>query len=99
MRDINFKITKAEEGAAFAVHVEPKSVKNEVSGKHGDGLKVRLTSKSVSGIANDTLLDFLSEKLKVERKDVEIAAGRTSAEKMVIVLGLTPAEVEQRLLS
>ena len=25
MRDIEFRITKAEEGAAFAVHVVPKS--------------------------------------------------------------------------
>ena len=99
MRDIKFKITKAEEGAAFAVHVVPKSIKNEVVGKHGDGLKIKLTSNSVAGIANDTLLTFLSEKLGIDRKDIEIAAGRSSSEKMVIVLGLTPTEVEDRLLS
>jgi uncharacterized protein YggU (UPF0235/DUF167 family) len=44
-------------------------------------------------------LNFLSEKLNIDRKDVEIAAGQTSAEKMVIVVGLTPAEVEDRLFS
>lgn len=98
MRDIKFKITKAEEGAAFAVYVVPRSIKNEVAGKHGDGLKVKLTSTSVGGVANETLLNFLREKLNVERKDIEIAAGQTSAEKMVVVLGLTPVEVEERLL-
>ena len=98
-RDIKFNITKAEEGAAFAVHIVPRSRKNEVVGKHGDGLKVRLISTSVGGVANETLLNFLSKKLEVDRKDVEIAAGLTSAEKMIIVVGLTPVQVEDRLLS
>ena len=99
MREIKFNITKAEEGAAFAVHVVPKSVKNEVAGKHGDALKIRLTSKSVGGIANDTLVKFLAKKLDVDAKDVEIAAGQTSSEKMVVVVGITPVELEERLLS
>ena len=94
-----FKITKAEEGAAFAVHIAPKAVKNEVVGKHGDALKIRLTSTTVGGIANDTLINFLAQKLGVERDKIEIAAGLTSAEKMIVVVGLTPAEVESRLLS
>ena len=94
-----FKITKAEEGAAFAVHVVPKCIKNEVVGKHGDALKIRLTSTSVSGLANDTLLNFLADKLSIEREYLEVAAGQTSAEKMVVVVGITPVEVENRLLS
>jgi uncharacterized protein len=99
MREIQFKITKAEEGAAFAVHVVPKSIKNEVAGKHGDALKIRLTANSVSGIANDTLVSFLAQKLDIDRKKVEVAAGLTSTEKMVVVVGMTPTEVESRLLS
>ncbi|MBN1221125.1 MAG: DUF167 domain-containing protein [Anaerolineae bacterium] len=99
MREIQFNITKAEEGAAFAVHIVPKSTKNEVVGKHGDALKVRLTSTSVAGVANDTLIKFLAEKLNVDRKKVEVAAGMMSAEKMVIVVGMTPGEVEALLFS
>jgi uncharacterized protein (TIGR00251 family) len=99
MREIEFKITKAEEGAAFAVHVVPKAVKNEVVGKHGDALKIHLTSNSAGGIANDTLINFISQKLNIEKKQVEIAAGLASTEKMVVVVGLSPTEVENRLLS
>ncbi len=99
MLDRDFKITKAEEGAAFAVYVVPKCAKNEVVGKHGDALKVRLISTSVSGNANEILLDFLAEKLEVERESVEVAAGESSAEKMVVVLGVAPIEVERSLLS
>ena len=94
-----FKITKAEEGAAFAVHIVPKSAKNEVIGKHGHALKIRLISTSVSGTANDTLINFLSQKLNIERAKIEIAAGQASAEKMIVVVGLTPTEVENRMLS
>ena len=76
----------------------PKAVKNEVVGKHGDALKVHLTSNTVGGIANDTLINFISKKLDVKREKVEIAAGLTSAEKMVIVVGLSPVRVEEILL-
>ncbi len=99
MREIEFKITKAEEGAAFAVHVVPKSRKNEVVGKHGDALKIRLITPSVRGAANETLLNFLAQKLNIERDKIEIAAGQTSSEKMVVVVGVTPTYVEDSLLS
>ena len=76
----------------------PGSIKNEVVGKHGDALKIRLVTTSARGAANSTLLDFLAEKLNVDRGCIEIAAGMNSTEKMVIVVGLTPGEVESRLL-
>lgn len=99
MRDIKFNITKAEEGAAFAVHVVPKAKKNEVVGKHGDALKINLTSNTVSGLANDNLINFLAEKLNIKREKVEIAAGLKSAEKMIVVVGVSPHSVESILLS
>lgn len=97
-RKIEFKITKAEEGAAFAVHIVPKSPRNEVSGKHGDALKIKMTSSTTKGIANDKLIDFLSEKLGLPQKDIEIAAGVNSAEKMIVVVGMSPSQVESILL-
>jgi uncharacterized protein (TIGR00251 family) len=99
MRDREFKITKAEEGAAFAVHVVPKSARNEVVGKHGDALKIHLITASARGTANDTLINFLAEKLGVEPNQLEVAAGTTSSEKMIVVVGITPVEVENRLLN
>ena len=99
MREIKFNITKAEDGAAFAVHVVPKATKNEVVGKHGDALKINLISNTVGGIANDTLVNFIAQKLNIKREKVEIAAGLTSAEKMVIVVGVSPQQVETLLLS
>ena len=98
MREIKFNITKAEDGAAFAVHVVPKAAKNEVVGKHGDALKINLISNTVGGIANDTLVNFIAQKLNIKREKVEIAAGLTSAEKMMVVVGVSPQQVESLLL-
>ena len=78
MRDIDFKITNAEEGAALLVSVVPNATRNEVVGKHGDALKVNLTTATVSGIANDTLITFFGQKLGVDRENVEIVAGLAS---------------------
>lgn len=98
MRDRKFNITKAEEGAAFGVHVVPKAVRNEIVGKHGDVIKVNLTSKTVGGIANDVLVSFIAEQLNIKRENVEIVAGLAAAEKMVIVVGVSPHQVEDLLL-
>jgi uncharacterized protein (TIGR00251 family) len=97
MREIKFKITSAEGGSAFAVRVVPQASKNEISGRQGDAVKVRLTAPPVEGAANQALVDFLAEQLKVRKSQIEILSGHTSRDKMVCVVGLTPHEIEERL--
>ncbi len=92
-----FKITKAEGGTAFAVRVIPRARKNEIAGVQGNALKVYLTSPPVRGLANEALIELLAKQLRVQKSQVEIAAGKTSRRKMVCVLGLLPEEVEERL--
>lgn len=93
-----FKITDAKKGSAFSVHVVPRARKNEIVGRLGDAIKVRLTAPPVEGKANEALVAFLAEQLDVQESQVEIVAGKTSRNKMVSVIGLSPAEVEKRLL-
>lgn len=93
-----FKITDAQKGAAFPVRVVPRASKDEVAGQMGEAIKVRLTAPPVEGKANEALIAFLAEKLGVRKSQVEIVAGETSRNKMVCVLGLSPVEVEKRLL-
>ena len=93
-----FKITDAQQGAAFAVRVVPRASKNEIAGQVGDAIKVRLTAPPVEGKANEALIAFLAQELGVRKSRVEIVAGETSRNKVICVLGLSPAEVEERLL-
>lgn len=93
-----FKITKAEGGAAFAVRVVPRSSKNEIVGLQGNALKIRVTAPPVEGAANEAIIALLAKKLRVPKSKMEIAAGAASRQKMVCVIDLLPEEVERRLL-
>ena len=95
--DIKFKITDAQGGAAFAVRVMPRASKNEISGRYGEAIRVRLAATLAEGAANEALIEFLSEKLAVGANQIEILAGHASRDKIVCVVGLSPQELEQRL--
>ena len=95
--DIKFKITDAQGGAAFAVRVMPRASKNEISGRYGEAIRVRLAATLAEGAANEALIELLSEKLAVRTNQIEILAGHASRDKIVCVIGLTPQELEQRL--
>ncbi|PWH14195.1 MAG: hypothetical protein DDG58_12930 [Ardenticatenia bacterium] len=99
MRKIEFKIREAHGGAAFPVHVTPRSDRDEISGWHADMLRVRLTVAPVEGAANEALTRLLAKCLGVPRRDIEIIKGGVSRNKLVCVVGLSPREVEERIAS
>ncbi len=96
-REIKFKISSAEGGAAFPVRVVPRASKNEISGRHGDAVKIRITASPVEGAANDALVGLLAETLGIRKNQIEILSGHVSRDKIVCVIGLTPQDVEERL--
>jgi len=95
--EIDFKISSAEGGAAFPVRVVPRASKNEISGRHGEAVKIRLTAPPVEGAANEALISFLSEILGVRKGQIEILSGHASRDKIVCVVGLLPHDVEALL--
>ncbi|HSH02266.1 MAG TPA: DUF167 domain-containing protein [Anaerolineae bacterium] len=98
MREIKFDITKAEEGAAFTVHVTAGASEKAVTSIDGEGtVHINLTTPTADGEANDILLRFLAEKLEVPFDAVEVAAGKSGHEKMIVVIGASPAAVDERL--
>jgi hypothetical protein len=92
-------IRKAEGGAAIIVLVVPRARKDEVVGMQGDAVKIRLTAPPVEGAANEALVKFLAKQLNVRQNAIEIIAGHSSRQKLVSIVGLSPAEVTQRLLA
>jgi uncharacterized protein len=75
----------------------PGAACSEIVGQTGDYLRVRLSAPPVEGRANKELLRFLAERLEVRQADVRIAAGASGRRKRVVVDGLSPADVVQRL--
>jgi len=80
----------------FSVRLQPRSSRNEIVGTQGNFLKVRVTAPPVEGMANQALVDFLSARLKISRRDVCIVSGHSSRTKLVEVRGVD-LETVQRL--
>lgn len=66
-------------------------------GEEGERLKARLTAPPVGGAANEALVALLAERLGVPKGQVVIVRGATSRKKVVEVVGLSPADLRQRL--
>ena len=84
-------------GVTFAIKVQPRAKKNAITGELGDALKVALTAPPVEGKANEACIDFFAKFLEVPRSSITIAAGQTSRNKVIRVIGLSVTEIEKRL--
>ncbi len=73
----------ADDGVEIALHIQPGASHCEVSGLHGDALKIRVAARAVEGAANGALLDFLARQLGLARKEVRILRGEKSRRKAV----------------
>jgi hypothetical protein len=84
-------------GVRIRVTVQPRASKTEISGLHGDAIRIRLAAPPVDGAANDALVQVLAEALQVPRTAVTLSAGHRARRKLVLVEGLTVAQAAQRL--
>ncbi|HEU5336452.1 MAG TPA: DUF167 domain-containing protein [Terriglobales bacterium] len=89
-------IRDSDNGATFAVKVQPRARKNTITGAVGEAVKIALTAPPVDGRANDACVEFLAELLNVPRGSVTIVSGHSSRNKVIRVAGRTAAEIEQR---
>jgi uncharacterized protein (TIGR00251 family) len=92
-----FPIQATPTGVRIAVHVQPRASRTELVGLHGDAIRLRLAAPPVEGAANEALVRFLAEALRVPRSAVAITAGRSGRRKVVTVAGVTAAEAARRL--
>ena len=88
---------KSATSVTFAIKVQPRAKRNLIVGTLGDALKVALTAPPVDGKANEACIEFFAKVLNVPRSSVTIAAGQTSRNKVIRVVGLSAKEVAARL--
>jgi uncharacterized protein (TIGR00251 family) len=81
--------------ATFEVKVVPRASKNQIVGKEGNAIKIRLNAPPVEGKANEALVKFLAEVLGVHRAQIEIVSGHTSRHKIVRAYGVAANQIEQ----
>jgi uncharacterized protein (TIGR00251 family) len=95
IRVTHVKIVTLETGIRFGVHVQPRASATEITGFHGEALKVRLAAPPVDGSANEALVDFLSERFAVPRRAVTIVSGAHSRAKVIEVMGISADDLRR----
>ena len=74
-------------GLTINVYVAPRSSKSEIVGIYNDCLKIKLKSPPVDNAANEELVRFLAEKLKISKSNIEILKGHNQKKKIVSIVG------------
>lgn len=90
-------LTEADGGVILTLRIQPRASRNEIAGRLGDVLKVRLQAPPVEGKANKALIEFLAETLDMPRRNITILSGDTSRNKRVRIDGVRPDEVRKAL--
>ncbi len=76
-----------EESLSLTLHVQPGAKRTEISGLHGEALKIRLAAPPLEGRANEALLRFIADTFDVPLRQVELKQGGQSRHKVVVVAG------------
>lgn len=74
----------------LTLHIQPGAKKTECAGRHGDALKIRLSAPPVDGKANEALIKFVAESLKLPKAAVNLKSGQTSRRKVLEISGAEP---------
>jgi uncharacterized protein (TIGR00251 family) len=90
-------IKESAGAVTFQVKVHPRAKKDAITGVHGDALKLALTAPPLEGRANEAVVEFFAEVLRLPRSSITIAAGQTSRNKVVRISGITADALRQRL--
>jgi len=87
------------DGVLLSIKLQPRSSSNQIGEALGAELRVKVTAPPVDSAANEALVRLLAEILDCPRNRVELLRGRTSRHKTVMVFGMRPEEVLERLKS
>ncbi len=82
---------------SLRLRVVPGATRPGVVGRHGDAWKVRVSAPPEGGRANDAVLELLADTLDLARRDVSLASGASSRDKVVLLEGVEGDVVEARL--
>jgi uncharacterized protein (TIGR00251 family) len=88
-------ITPHAEGATLALRVQPKAKRNAIQGEQAGALRVSVTAPPEDGRANDAVLALLREEFGLQRSQLVLLSGQTNRNKVVLVRGVTPGELQK----
>lgn len=81
----------------LSVKVVPSSSRNSIAGWLGDTLKVRVHALAERGEANAAVVQVVATALGQAKENISISSGKTTARKVVEIIGLTESELKEKL--
>ena len=89
-----------QKGSAVRIRVraQPRAARTEVSGAHGDELKIRIAAPPVDGAANAELVRFIAKQLGVAPSRVHVLRGDSGRSKVVEIDDANADDVRATLL-
>ena len=81
----------------IALHVAPRSARDELAGWRGGDLSVRVTAAPEGGKATAAACRVVAEALGVPKSAVTVVRGHASRHKQVEVHGVTESQVREAL--
>lgn len=87
----------ADGGVVIDVHVQPGGSRDEVVGRHGDALKVKVSAPPEGGRANAAVCRLLADAFAVPPSSVDVVGGGRSRRKRVRIDGIDPDVAATRL--
>lgn len=85
-------------GVTLAVRAQPGAKKTAITGVYGEGaasqLKIAVHAPPLEGRANQALIAFLAETFAVPKNAVEVISGELSRSKVILLRGVTLAQVK-----
>ena len=103
MNETEIAVTLREHanGCTIAIRVQPGAKKTAILGLYGEGeraaLKIAVQAPPVEGRANEALITFFSAVLDLPKSSVAVLAGELSRSKVLLLRGISPASVRNRL--
>jgi len=85
------------DGCTLSVRVHPGAKRDAVTGTHADAIKIALSAPPVDGRANDALIAFIAEQLRLPRTRIALLSGVSSRSKVLHITGKSAAEVQAAL--
>lgn len=84
-------------GVEVAIYVQPNSAKTQIIGEHNGQIKIKIKAPPSEGRANEEVIEFLSELLRLPQKNIHLIKGEKSREKKILIENM-PLEKLQQLL-
>lgn len=67
----------------LAVYIQPRASRDEITGQHGEALRIRVAAPPVDGEANAALCRFLADTFGVAKSAVSVESGQSGRRKTV----------------